>query len=73
MTLTVVFDRLRERAESDPALLETLQHLVESEPARVGNDQDLPFTERDPADRVLDNLRSGDPAYELMKQVMGIR
>lgn len=33
MTLSVVFDRLRERAESDPALLETLQHLVDSEPA----------------------------------------
>ncbi len=31
MTLTAVFDRLRERAESDPALLETLQHLVDSE------------------------------------------
>jgi hypothetical protein len=33
MTLTAVFDRLRERAESDPALLETLHHLLESEPA----------------------------------------
>ncbi|TVR38065.1 MAG: hypothetical protein EA388_00535 [Nitriliruptor sp.] len=32
MTLSVVLDRLRERAESDPALLETLQHLVDSEP-----------------------------------------
>lgn len=34
MTLSVVLDRLRERAESDPALLETLQHLVDSEPAK---------------------------------------
>jgi hypothetical protein len=32
MTLTGVFDLLRERAESDPALIETLQYLVDSEP-----------------------------------------
>lgn len=46
-----------------------------AEPAaiRVEDDRDLPFTERDPADRVLDNLRSGDPAYELMKRIMGRR
>lgn len=32
MTLTAVLDRLRERAESDPSLVETLQHLVDVDP-----------------------------------------
>ena len=33
MTLTTVVNRLRERVESDPALLETLRHLLDSESA----------------------------------------
>jgi hypothetical protein len=32
MTLSAVLDRLRERAESDPSLIETLQHLVDADP-----------------------------------------
>ena len=32
MTLTTVLDRLRERAESDPSLVETLEHLADAEP-----------------------------------------
>lgn len=47
--------------------------LADPEPVRVANDQDLPFTERDPADRVLDNLRTGDRTYDMMKRVMGRR
>jgi hypothetical protein len=33
MTLTTVLDRLRERAESDPSLIDTLQHLADTDPA----------------------------------------
>jgi hypothetical protein len=32
MSLTTVLDRLRERAESDPSLVETLQHLADADP-----------------------------------------
>ena len=32
MTLTAVLDRLRERAESDPSLLATLEHLADADP-----------------------------------------
>jgi hypothetical protein len=32
VTLTTVLDRLRERAESDPSLLETLEHLADADP-----------------------------------------
>jgi hypothetical protein len=32
VTLTTVLDRLRERAESDPWLLETLEHLADADP-----------------------------------------
>jgi hypothetical protein len=32
MTLAAVFDRLRERAASDPALVATLQHLADADP-----------------------------------------
>lgn len=32
MTLTAVLDRLRARAESDPSLLETLEHLADADP-----------------------------------------
>jgi hypothetical protein len=32
MTLTAALDRLRERAESDPSLVETLEHLADADP-----------------------------------------
>lgn len=32
MTLATVLDRLRERAESDPSLIETLEHLADADP-----------------------------------------
>lgn len=32
MTLTAALDRLRERAESDPSLVETLEHLANADP-----------------------------------------
>lgn len=50
MTLTAVLGRLRERAESDPSLVETLQHLVDADPVTD------PFAT--PADDVADLART---------------
>jgi hypothetical protein len=52
MSLTAVLDRLRERAESDPWLVETLQHLADADP---GSD---PFAT--PAEDVVELARTID-------------
>lgn len=50
MTLTAALDRLRERAESDPSLVETLEHLADADPVED------PFTT--PADDVVKLART---------------
>ena len=49
MTLSAVLDRLRERAQSDPSLVETLEHLADADPV------DDPFAT--PADDVAELAR----------------
>jgi hypothetical protein len=63
MTLTAVLDRLRERAESDPSLVETLEYLADADPV------DDPFAT--PADgvarlaRTINRQRQADRLAEL--------
>ena len=63
MTLAAVLDRLRERAESDPSLVETLEHLARADPV------DDPFAT--PADdlaklaRTINQQRQVDRLTEL--------
>jgi hypothetical protein len=66
VTLTTVLDRLRERAESDPSLLETLEHLADADPAED------PFSV--PADdvarlaRTINRQRQADRLAELRQR-----
>ena len=63
MTLTAVLDRLRERAESDPSLLETLEHLAHADP--VGDPfSRLPMTSpSSPARSTGSDRRTGSQSY----------
>lgn len=63
MTLTAVLDHLRERAESDPSLVETLQHLVDAEP--VSDPFAAPADDVAELARTVNRQRQADRASEL--------
>ena len=63
MALAAVLDHLRERAESDPSLVETLQHLVDAEP--VSDPFAAPADDVAELARTVNRQRQADRASEL--------
>jgi hypothetical protein len=63
MTLTAVLDRLRERAESDPSLVETLEHLADADP--VADPFSAPADDVAALARTINRQRQADRLAEL--------
>jgi uncharacterized protein YoaH (UPF0181 family) len=63
MTLATVLDRLRERAESDPSLVETLEHLADVAP--VADPFALPADDVAELARAINQQRQADRLVEL--------
>jgi len=66
VTLTAVLDRLRERAESDPSLLETLEHLADADP--VEDPFSAPADDMAKLARTINRQRQADRLAELRER-----
>jgi hypothetical protein len=66
VTLTTVLDRLRERAESDPSLLETLEHLADADP--VEDPFSVPAHDVARLARTINRQRQADRLAELRQR-----